>query len=157
MSSNQDEENIDLNEAREEALSESEAPGQVLDPLAEPVGSRGTQRTVGSEYEEEDARTRPPEDGLNADRVFSRLDPNTADEAHLAAIARLGDRRARAIVVYREQFVRAHPGYRAFDSMNDLVLVNGISPETAEALGEDLYIPVGAATRETRNTGSPPP
>jgi hypothetical protein len=53
------------NDAREEALSESEAPGQVLDPLAEPVGSRGTQRTVGSEYDEEDARERPPEDGLD--------------------------------------------------------------------------------------------
>jgi hypothetical protein len=53
------------NDAREEALSESEAPGQVLDPLAEPIGSRGTQRTVGSEYDEEDARERPPEDGLD--------------------------------------------------------------------------------------------
>jgi hypothetical protein len=52
------------NDAREEALSESEPPGQVLDPLAEPIGSRGTRRTVGSEYEEEDARERPPEDGL---------------------------------------------------------------------------------------------
>jgi hypothetical protein len=53
------------NDAREEALSESEAPGQVLDPLADPIGSRGTQRTVGSEYDEEDARERPPEDGLD--------------------------------------------------------------------------------------------
>jgi hypothetical protein len=53
------------NDAREEALSESEAPGQVLDPLAEPIGSRGTQRSVGSEYDEEDARERPPEDGLD--------------------------------------------------------------------------------------------
>jgi hypothetical protein len=53
------------NDAREEALSESEDPGQVLDPLADPIGSRGTQRTVGSEYEEEDARERPPEDGLD--------------------------------------------------------------------------------------------
>jgi hypothetical protein len=52
------------NDAREEALSESEAPGQVLDPLADPIGTRGTQRTDGSEYEEEDARERPPEDGL---------------------------------------------------------------------------------------------
>jgi hypothetical protein len=66
MSSNQDEENIDLNEAREEALTESEAPGQVLDPLAEPVGSRGTRRTVVSEYDEEDARERPAKDGLDA-------------------------------------------------------------------------------------------
>ena len=64
MSSNQDEENIDLNEAREEALTESEAPGQVLDPLAEPVGSRGTRRTVVSEYDKEDARERPAEDGF---------------------------------------------------------------------------------------------
>jgi hypothetical protein len=61
MSTNMDEEN----DAREEALSESEAPGQVLDPLAEPIGTRGTQRTVGSEYDEEDARERPPEDGLD--------------------------------------------------------------------------------------------
>jgi hypothetical protein len=53
------------NDAREEALSESEAPGQVLDPLAEPFGTRGTQRTEGSEYEEEDARERPPEDGID--------------------------------------------------------------------------------------------
>jgi hypothetical protein len=67
MSSHRDEEHSDLNEAREEALTEPEAPGQVLDPLAEPAGSRGTQRTVGSEYAEEDARTRPPEDGLNAE------------------------------------------------------------------------------------------
>jgi hypothetical protein len=61
MSTYMDEEN----EAREEALSESEAPGQVLDPLAEPAGTRGTQRTAGSEYDEEDARERPPEDGLD--------------------------------------------------------------------------------------------
>ena len=53
------------NDAREEALSESEAPGQVIDPLAEPIGSRGTQRTAASEYDEEDARERPPEDGLD--------------------------------------------------------------------------------------------
>jgi hypothetical protein len=53
------------NDAREEALSESEAPGQVLDPLAEPVGTQGTRRTTGSEYDEEDARERPPEDGLD--------------------------------------------------------------------------------------------
>ena len=53
------------NDAREEALSESEPPGQVLDPLADPIGSRGTQRAVGSEYDEEDARERPPEDGLD--------------------------------------------------------------------------------------------
>jgi hypothetical protein len=52
------------NDTREEALSESEGPGQVLDPLADPIGTRGTQRADGSEYEEEDARERPPEDGL---------------------------------------------------------------------------------------------
>jgi hypothetical protein len=65
MSTYKDEENINFDEAREEALTEAEAPGQVLDPLAEPVGSRGTRREVVSEYDEEDARERPPEDGLN--------------------------------------------------------------------------------------------
>lgn len=61
MSTNIDEDN----DARAEALSESEAPGQVLDPLAEPIGTRGTRRTVESEYDEEDARERPPEDGVD--------------------------------------------------------------------------------------------
>jgi hypothetical protein len=67
MSTYKDEEDINLDEAREEALTEPEAPGQVLDPLAEPVGTRGTRREVMSEYDEEDARERPPEDGLNPD------------------------------------------------------------------------------------------
>jgi hypothetical protein len=65
MSTYMDEENISSDEAREEALTEAEAPGEVLDPLAEPVGTRGTQRRVGSEYDEEDARERPAEDGLD--------------------------------------------------------------------------------------------
>jgi hypothetical protein len=65
MSTYKDEERMDFDEAREEALSEAEAPGQVLDPLAEPVGTRGTRREVVSEYDEEDARERPAEDGLN--------------------------------------------------------------------------------------------
>jgi len=56
-----------LDEAREEALTESEAPGQVLDPLAEPVGTRGTRREVMSEYDEEDPRERPAEEPLNLD------------------------------------------------------------------------------------------
>lgn len=65
MSTYTDEENINSDEAREEALTEAEGPGQVLDPLAEPVGTRGTRREVISEYDEEDARERPAEDGLN--------------------------------------------------------------------------------------------
>jgi hypothetical protein len=64
MSKNE-EENRDISEGLEEALTEAEPPGQVLDPLAEPVGSRGVRRTTTSEYLEEDARERPPEDGLD--------------------------------------------------------------------------------------------
>ena len=66
MSTNMEEGTNDT-EAQEEALSEAESPGQVLDPLAEPAGTRGTQRTVIGEYDEEDARTRPPEDGLDSE------------------------------------------------------------------------------------------
>jgi hypothetical protein len=43
MSTHKEEEIVNTNEYQEEALSEAEAPGQVvLDPLAEPVGTRGT-------------------------------------------------------------------------------------------------------------------
>jgi hypothetical protein len=65
MSTAKEEDDRNTNEAQEEALSQTEAPGEVLDPLADPAGSRGTQSAEGSEYDEEDARERPPEDGLN--------------------------------------------------------------------------------------------
>jgi hypothetical protein len=65
MSTDKEEENRNISEALEEALTEAEPPGQVLDPLAEPVGSRGVRRATTSEYDEEDARERPAEDGLN--------------------------------------------------------------------------------------------
>ena len=65
MSTDHEEEKVNINEGQEEALTEPEAPGQVLDPLVGPVGTRGIRRTVMSEFDEEDARERPPEDGLN--------------------------------------------------------------------------------------------
>jgi hypothetical protein len=67
MSTDKEAKQVDSEEARAEALTESELPGQVLDPLAGPAGSRGTQYQVTSEYDEEDARERPPEDGLSPD------------------------------------------------------------------------------------------
>ena len=66
MSTHKEEEIENTNEVQEEALSEAEAPGQVLDPLAEPVGTRGTRRTAVTEFDEEDARERPVENGLNS-------------------------------------------------------------------------------------------
>jgi hypothetical protein len=65
MNTYDEEESRYADETEEETLTAAEAPGQVLDPLAEPVGSRGTQRMVVTEFDEEDARERPPEDGLN--------------------------------------------------------------------------------------------
>ena len=65
MSTDHEEQKMNINEDQEEALTEPEAPGQVLDPLVGPVGTRGIRRTVMSEFDEEDARERPPEDGLN--------------------------------------------------------------------------------------------
>ncbi|MBV8376253.1 MAG: hypothetical protein JO279_04545 [Verrucomicrobia bacterium] len=65
MSTEKEEENRNISEGLEEALTEPEAPGQVLDPLAEPAGSRGVRHAITSEYDEEDARERPAEDGLD--------------------------------------------------------------------------------------------
>jgi hypothetical protein len=45
MSTDHEEEKVNINEGQEEALTEPEAPGQVLDPLVGPVGTRGTRRT----------------------------------------------------------------------------------------------------------------
>lgn len=76
-----------------------------------------------------------------ADQLADRLDPNTASGAELAAISRLGEIRAAAIVEYRRRFLAAHPGQEAFRSLADLQRVKGIGPATAEMLAPSLVFP----------------
>ena len=70
-----------------------------------------------------------------AAELADRVDPNVADWQTLAAIPELGEKRAQAIVAYRERFAASHPaGTRAFLAAHDLIRVKGIGAATAANL-----------------------
>jgi competence ComEA-like helix-hairpin-helix protein len=89
----------------------------------------------------------PEEQGPAADRLADRIDPNTATAAELAAIPRLGESHAAAIVEFRERYVREHPGHVAFVRLSDLEQVRGIGAATAEMMQPYLVFPDRASTR----------
>jgi DNA uptake protein ComE-like DNA-binding protein len=53
--------------------------------------------------------------GARADELANRLNPNTASASMLAAIPQMGEKRAKEIVEYREEFQRGYPGPHATD------------------------------------------
>ena len=86
-------------------------------------------------------------EGPRAGEVASQLDLNTADAAALSAIPRLGEVKAQAIVDFREKFVAANPGKRAFEEMETLYRIKGIGPSTMELLREYTFITKRATTK----------
>lgn len=89
----------------------------------------------------------PPFDQL-PDQLADRIDPNTASEAELAAIPELGEKRAQAIVDFREKFQSRHPNQFAFQRLSDLEQISGIGTATAETMGPYLIFPTANATRQ---------
>jgi competence ComEA-like helix-hairpin-helix protein len=75
-----------------------------------------------------------PTEGARAGELDARIDPNTADWQTLAAIPSLGEKRAKAIVAYREQSRASVPRSRAFRTPEDLLQVRGIGAATIENL-----------------------
>ncbi len=71
-------------------------------------------------------------DGARHAELADKFDPNTADEAEIAAIPDVGQIKAHAIVKYREHFQSAYPGQRAFNQPADLGAVKGIGTGTIE-------------------------
>jgi DNA uptake protein ComE-like DNA-binding protein len=59
------------------------------------------------------------------EELADRIDPNVADVDALSALPTLGEKRAKSIIDYREEFVRRHPGKRAFESARDLLKLKG--------------------------------
>ncbi|HTW96005.1 MAG TPA: helix-hairpin-helix domain-containing protein [Tepidisphaeraceae bacterium] len=76
----------------------------------------------------------PTSPGPLADELSGAIDPNLADVGQLSALPEMGLKRAEAIVAYRTEYQRRHPGQVAFRTAGDLARVNGIGPATAEGL-----------------------
>jgi len=83
----------------------------------------------------------PPGDGPRAADLATRIDPNTADAAALAALPGLGQARARAIVAYRAACAARHPDRPPFAQPRDLLPIQGIGVSTIDNLEPYLTFP----------------
>jgi DNA uptake protein ComE-like DNA-binding protein len=90
----------------------------------------------------------PALDAARPDELANQIDPNTADLATLAALPTLGEKRARAIVAFRENFATAHPDRLAFSSVDDLMMLKGFGIATVMTLKPMLCFPTTRASNE---------
>lgn len=81
-----------------------------------------------------------PPQGARAGELATRIDPNTADWQTLAAIPRLGEKRAKAIVAFRDQ-MRGETRRPVFLHASDLRRIRGIGPATVANLEPYLIFP----------------
>jgi hypothetical protein len=82
-----------------------------------------------------------PKAGARAGELESRIDPNSADWQTLAAIPGLGEKRARAIVAFRDSVHKTGAQKLAFQRPGDLIHIRGIGPATVENLRPYLVFP----------------
>ncbi|MDB5289909.1 MAG: hypothetical protein JWL69_1150 [Phycisphaerales bacterium] len=82
-----------------------------------------------------------PDVPARADDLADKLDPNTADWRELAAIPNLGEKKAQAIVAFREKWHAQHPHDPAFRGPEDLRQIKGIGVATAANLTPYLIFP----------------
>ncbi|HET6248979.1 MAG TPA: helix-hairpin-helix domain-containing protein [Tepidisphaeraceae bacterium] len=82
-----------------------------------------------------------PDIPARAHELADRLDPNTASWQELAAISGLGEKRAHAIVAYRDTWHKKHPNTPAYAGPQDLRNIKGIGPATVSNLTPYLIFP----------------
>jgi DNA uptake protein ComE-like DNA-binding protein len=81
-----------------------------------------------------------------ASELEDRIDPNTADAQTLSTLPQMGEKRAKAMIEYREQFLATHPGQPAFSQPQDLLRVKGIGASMLEELQPFLIFPANGPT-----------
>lgn len=82
-----------------------------------------------------------PGEGSRAAELQSRIDPNSADWQTLSAIPGLGEKRAKAIVAYRDGLRAANSGRIVFHGPTDLLHIRGIGAATVENLRPYMVFP----------------
>jgi competence ComEA-like helix-hairpin-helix protein len=85
-----------------------------------------------------------PDVPARATDLADRMDPNTATWEDFAAIPGLGEKKAQAIVAYRDQWTQRHPDKLAFAKPEDLHAVKGIGPATISNMSQYLIFPTTA-------------
>lgn len=82
----------------------------------------------------------PPE-GTRAHELVATIDPNEATWEQLSLLPNVGEKKAKAIVDYREQYRSDHPGEIAFHQAEDLTNIKGIGDATVANLSPFLTFP----------------
>lgn len=82
-----------------------------------------------------------PPVSARAAEVEDRIDPNKVEWHILAALPVIGEKRARDIVDYREQFAANNPGRAAFAKAEDLLEIRGIGLATLSQIEPYLIFP----------------
>lgn len=83
----------------------------------------------------------PAPTGDLAPALATRIDPNTADWPAWAGLPLIGEKRAKEIVAFRQQWLIDHPNEAPFQKPEDLTHVKGIGKATVETLKPYLVFP----------------
>ena len=83
----------------------------------------------------------PAPTGDLAANLATRIDPNTADWPAWAGLPLIGEKRAKEIIAFREQWLTDHPDEPPFQKPEDLTRVKGIGKATVETLKPYLVFP----------------
>jgi competence protein ComEA len=78
--------------------------------------------------------------------LADKIDPNEADWQTLAALPNIGEKRAREIISYRERFMSANSGKRAFERPEDLLRMKGFGHAMLAQLRPYLIFPAPPAS-----------
>ena len=81
-----------------------------------------------------------------SDQLADRLDPNIATWQELAVLPQLGEKRAKEIVAYREQYRADRRGDIAFRKPEDLLVVRGIGVAMLTTIRPHLMFPSSRPT-----------
>lgn len=88
-----------------------------------------------------------PEVPARYDELAARLDPNSASWQELVAIPSLGEKRAKAIVEHRQEWMSRHPGELPYHQPIDLAAVSGIGATMIEQMSPHLLFPPRATSQ----------
>ena len=80
------------------------------------------------------------------DELADKLDPNVATSQELAVLPQLGEKRAKEIVAYREQYRMDRRGDFPFRKAEDLLVVKGIGVAMLNTIRPHLMFPSPPAT-----------
>ena len=80
------------------------------------------------------------------DELADKIDPNTATWQELAVLPQLGEKRAKEIVAYRDQYRADRRGDTPFRRAEDLLVIKGIGVAMLNTIRPHLMFPTSQPT-----------